>query len=128
MIFLGKKFHEAWPIRPKLINSLFKKLQPDQSSYIEVAIMLEEIKPVVWCCGSEQAPGPNEFTFKLIKSKWETKKVDIVRYVKHFESFGNFSPGCNSSFITLVLKVKDITTLIDYRPISLIGCIYKIVA
>lgn len=126
--FFRNKFHEPWPVRPKLISSLFKRLKPDQSSFIEAEITLYEIKIAVWCCGSDKAPGPDGLTFKLFKSKWESMKVDISRYVKHFESFGNFSPGCNSSFITLVPKVKDPTTLSDYRPISLIGCIYKIVA
>nr|GEW77726.1 putative RNA-directed DNA polymerase, eukaryota, reverse transcriptase zinc-binding domain protein [Tanacetum cinerariifolium] len=35
--------------------------------------------------------------------------------------------GCNSSFITLVPKVDDPLTLGDFRPISLIGCQYKII-
>ncbi|KHN25569.1 hypothetical protein glysoja_035697, partial [Glycine soja] len=34
----------------------------------------------------------------------------------------------NSSFITLIPKLKDPQNLFEYRPISLIGCVYKIVA
>lgn len=41
---------------------------------------------------------------------------------------GKISHGCNSSFITLDLKIKYPTTLRDYRPISLICCIYKVIA
>jgi len=40
---------------------------------------------------------------------------------------GIFSRGCNASFIALIPKVTDPQLLNDYRPISLIGCIYKIV-
>ncbi|KHN42744.1 Transposon TX1 putative 149 kDa protein, partial [Glycine soja] len=36
--------------------------------------------------------------------------------------------GCNASFITLIPKVADPQFLNDYKPISLIGCIYKIVS
>lgn len=36
--------------------------------------------------------------------------------------------GCNSTFLTLVLKVSDQLTLHDFRPISLVGCQNKIVA
>lgn len=39
-----------------------------------------------------------------------------------------FPKGSNASFITLLPKVPDPQTLNDFRPISLIGCIYKIVA
>lgn len=41
---------------------------------------------------------------------------------------GALSPGCNSSFIFLVPKTKDPLKMNDYRPISLIGCLYKIVS
>ncbi|GJW68642.1 putative RNA-directed DNA polymerase, eukaryota, reverse transcriptase zinc-binding domain protein [Tanacetum coccineum] len=36
--------------------------------------------------------------------------------------------GCNSYFITLVPKVEDPIVIDDFRPISLIGCQYKIIA
>ncbi|GJR60381.1 retrovirus-related pol polyprotein from transposon TNT 1-94 [Tanacetum coccineum] len=35
--------------------------------------------------------------------------------------------GCNSSFIALVPKVSNDTLVTDFRPISLIGCQYKII-
>ncbi|KAL4560863.1 hypothetical protein LXL04_033019 [Taraxacum kok-saghyz] len=53
---------------------------------------------------------------------------DIMRFVKYFETHGCFSKGCNLSFITLIPKVKDPLSLNDFRPISLIGCVYKIIA
>ncbi|KHN47625.1 hypothetical protein glysoja_036477, partial [Glycine soja] len=34
----------------------------------------------------------------------------------------------NASFIALIPKVSDPQGLSDYRPISLIGCVYKIVS
>ncbi|GKE05044.1 reverse transcriptase domain, reverse transcriptase zinc-binding domain protein, partial [Tanacetum coccineum] len=38
------------------------------------------------------------------------------------------SRGCNASFVTMIPKVADPIGLGDYRPISLIGCYYKIIA
>ncbi|GKG04587.1 reverse transcriptase domain, reverse transcriptase zinc-binding domain protein, partial [Tanacetum coccineum] len=38
------------------------------------------------------------------------------------------SRGCNSSFVTIISKVTDPIGLGDFRPISLIGCYYKIIA
>ena len=52
----------------------------------------------------------------------------IMRYVKHFERYGYFSRGSNSYFISLLPKVKDPTKLNEFRPISLIGSVYKIIA
>lgn len=55
-------------------------------------------------------------------------KQDMVQFVAYFESSGRFATGCNSSFITLIPKIKDPLNLGEYRPISLIGCMYKIMA
>nr|GEV69357.1 cysteine-rich receptor-like protein kinase [Tanacetum cinerariifolium] len=41
---------------------------------------------------------------------------------------GLFIEGCNSSFIALVPKVQDLLHVSDFRPISLIGCQYKVIA
>nr|GFA03711.1 RNA-directed DNA polymerase, eukaryota [Tanacetum cinerariifolium] len=35
--------------------------------------------------------------------------------------------GCNSSFVALIPKVIDAKFVNDFRPISLIGCVYKVV-
>lgn len=55
-------------------------------------------------------------------------KDDIVPCVKYFEQYENLEYGCNSSFITLVTKIKDPLKLCDFRPINLIGCVYKIIS
>ena len=36
--------------------------------------------------------------------------------------------GCNSSFITLIPKVENMLLVKDFRPISLIGMQFKIIA
>lgn len=79
---------------------------------------------VLW---NEKALGPDGFTFKLFKSKWEIMKNDIVNFVKHFERNCSLAVGCNSSFVTLIPKVPDPLTLGDYRPITLIGSLNKII-
>ncbi|GKD16416.1 putative RNA-directed DNA polymerase, eukaryota, reverse transcriptase zinc-binding domain protein [Tanacetum coccineum] len=48
--------------------------------------------------------------------------------LKKFEINGFIPRGCNSSFIALVPKVQDALHISDFRPISLIGCQYKVIA
>nr|GEW17986.1 RNA-directed DNA polymerase, eukaryota, reverse transcriptase zinc-binding domain protein [Tanacetum cinerariifolium] len=59
--------------------------------------------------------------------------MDLERDVSKEESnffftYGDIPKGCNSSFIALILKVLDANLVKDFRPISLIGSIYKIIA
>ncbi|KHN07949.1 Transposon TX1 putative 149 kDa protein, partial [Glycine soja] len=59
---------------------------------------------------------------------WDVLKPDISRFLDEFHANGVFPRGSNASFITLIPKLKDPQNLSQYRPISLIGCVYKIVA
>jgi len=79
-------------------------------------------------CGSDKTPGPDGLNFKFIKEFWEVIKVDVLRFMDEFFVHGTFLKGCNASFIAFIPKVNDPQNLNEYRPISLIGSIYKIVA
>nr|GEV75170.1 RNA-directed DNA polymerase, eukaryota [Tanacetum cinerariifolium] len=55
-------------------------------------------------------------------------KKDVVSAVKHFFQSGSIPKGCNSSFIGLIPKSPDVKMVKEFRPISLIGSLYKIIA
>ncbi|KHN31028.1 Transposon TX1 putative 149 kDa protein, partial [Glycine soja] len=82
----------------------------------------------VWDCGSDKSPDPDGMNFKFIKQFWQLIKPDVLRFLDEFHANGVFPRGCNASFIALIPKVADPQFLNDYRPISLIGCMYKIVS
>lgn len=48
--------------------------------------------------------------------------------MKDFERHGRIVRGANASFLTLVPKVKNPLSLSEFRPISLIGSVYRIIA
>ncbi|GKB15146.1 transposon TX1, partial [Tanacetum coccineum] len=74
---------------------------------LEVGFGENEVWEAIYGCGGEKAPDP--------EVRWFWEKTKITR-------------GCNASFITVIPKVADPIGLGDYRPISLIGCYYKIIA
>ncbi|GKE13892.1 putative RNA-directed DNA polymerase, eukaryota [Tanacetum coccineum] len=78
--------------------------------------------------GGDKALGPNGFNFKFIKMAWDIIKSDLVCAVQWFWDKMEILKGCNASFITIIPKVTDPICLNDFRPISLIGCYYKIIA
>lgn len=89
---------------------------------------MEEIKKAVWDCSSDKSPGPDGFNFHIIKLLWETISEDIKQFMDEFHSHDRLVKGLNSSFIALVLKKENPLSLEDFRPISLINSLYKIVA
>ncbi|GJR24032.1 putative RNA-directed DNA polymerase [Tanacetum coccineum] len=109
-------------------HSFFRKLCPPDISYLESSFSMEEIKCAVWDCAGSKAPSPDAFNFNFIKSFWDILKSDFWNCIKHFEANGNIANGCNPSFVVLIPKKNDPIGFSDYRPISLIGCVYKVIA
>ena len=90
-------------------------------------ISKEEIKEVVWNCDKSKSPGPDGFNFGFLNFFWEEFKGNIIGVVKNFEEGGRWPKGANASFITLVLKCENPQQLNEFKLISLVGSMYKIV-
>nr|XP_043616324.1 uncharacterized protein LOC122588274 [Erigeron canadensis] len=111
-----------------LVTSNIKTLGENEVTNLVACFSLDEIKNAVWSCGGDKAPGPDGFSFALVKKHWISMKDDICNMVSEFHTHGSIPPGCNSSFITLIPKVSNPTIMSGFRPISLIGIQYKIIA
>ncbi|GJS06705.1 RNA-directed DNA polymerase, eukaryota, reverse transcriptase zinc-binding domain protein [Tanacetum coccineum] len=103
-------------------------LQPDQIIDLECDVSKDEIKRAVWDCGTDKSPGPDGFTFGFYRRYWNILESDVVDAVTSFFHHGQFPKGSNSSFIALIPKTRDANMVKDFRPISLIGSMYKIIA
>nr|GEZ09567.1 RNA-directed DNA polymerase, eukaryota [Tanacetum cinerariifolium] len=91
-------------------------------------VTYEEIKRAVWDCGINKSLGPDGFTFEFFRTYWNVIDIDVVAAVFQFFSLDKFPRGCNASFISLIPKMQDAKVVKDFRPISLIGSMYKIIA
>lgn len=129
-IFLSfqSKFKELNHIRPSFSCNLFKQLSMEDNTFLVSPFTSQEIKEAIWNCGGEKTPGPDGFSFKLLKKHWNTFGNDITAFINDFHSTSFIPRGCNSSFITLIPKAEDPISISDFRPISIIGCQYKIIA
>ena len=85
-------------------------------------------KDAVWECGRDKCPKPDGLNFKFMKEFWDVIKPEVLRFLDEFYVNGRFSKETNASFLALIPKVQDPQNLNQYRPISLIDYIYKIVA
>nr|GEW74880.1 RNA-directed DNA polymerase, eukaryota [Tanacetum cinerariifolium] len=103
------------------------RLTSSQAEDLKRSVSNDEIRRAVWNCGDNKSPGPDGFTFEFFKRFWDLIGADFYDAFNHFFVYDAFSNGCNSSFIALIPKVIDAKFVNDFRPISLIGCIYKVV-
>ena len=86
------------------------------------------MKAAVWDCDSFKSPGPDGVNLGFIKDFWEEVKGDVMRFISDFHKNGKLSRGINSTFIALIPKVDSPHRLNDFRPIALVGCMYKILS
>lgn len=81
----------------------------------------------VQSCNGDKAPGPDGFNFKFIKASWEIIRDEVYDLVTKFWSSASLPHNCNNAFIALLPKIDNPEGFKDYRPISMVGCIYKII-
>nr|GEU49394.1 RNA-directed DNA polymerase, eukaryota, reverse transcriptase zinc-binding domain protein [Tanacetum cinerariifolium] len=65
-----------------------------------------------------------------LKCHWKKLKLlyGIVAAINRQVQMGDIPIGCNASFITSIPKIESPLVVNDFRPISLIGVFYKIIA
>lgn len=75
-----------------------------------------------------KAPSPDRFPLKFAQTFWKVFKGDVMVLFEKFFMDANFDHRFSESFITLIPKVKSPSSLTEFRPISLLGWIHKLVA
>ncbi|GKU90659.1 hypothetical protein SLEP1_g4626 [Rubroshorea leprosula] len=126
--YFEELYAEEKKIRPTLDGLAFKQLTWEENVNLISPFNEEEIKIVVGECDSSKAPGPDGFNFRFVKSEWDVIKADVVSFLQEFQTNGKLVRGLNTSFTVLVPKVENPVQIEEYRPISLVGVMYKILA
>lgn len=114
--------------RPILDGVHFERLNEEDNIFLCQPFKDEEIKEAIWDYGSDKSPGSDGMNFHFIKKCCGTMKNEFVDMMKDFWANGVISRGANASFIVLLPKKDDLLGLEEYRPISLIGCLYKVIS
>uniref|UniRef100_A0A2N9GHA4 Reverse transcriptase domain-containing protein n=1 Tax=Fagus sylvatica TaxID=28930 RepID=A0A2N9GHA4_FAGSY len=59
---------------------------------------------------------------------WRVIESDILGFFDEFFEKGTFAYSLNATFVTLIPKKQNALNIRDFRPVSLIGSVYKILA
>ncbi|KAJ0693348.1 putative RNA-directed DNA polymerase [Helianthus annuus] len=115
-------------VRPNVNCDGIGELSDEDANGLVKPFSEKEIKDAVFNCWSDKAPGPDGFNFRFIKRFWSLFVDDFVAVLQNFATPGSISRGVSSSFVTLIPKVNDPVNLGEYRPITLIGVISKVIS
>ena len=106
----------------------FQRIGEKEAARLELPFTEEEVFTTLNDLNGDKAPGPDGFTIAFWKFSWEIVKVGIMRMFKDFFETGNFVKNLNTTFIVMVPIKGGAEKFKDYRPISLVGSLYKLVA
>uniref|UniRef100_A0A803PYY8 Reverse transcriptase domain-containing protein n=1 Tax=Cannabis sativa TaxID=3483 RepID=A0A803PYY8_CANSA len=76
----------------------------------------------------DKTPGPDGFNSNFYKATWSTVRNDVLYAASSFLNGNGDVAPLNTTLITLIPKVKQPTSISEYRPISLCNIVYKIIS
>jgi hypothetical protein len=126
--FFKEHFSSTPWSRPRLDGVVFPRVSDEENDMLVAPFRLEEIEDVVLNSDGNKSPGPNGFNFAFVKTFWSMLKGEVRVMFDQFHGNACLPRGLLSFFITLILKVARPSSLGEFRPISLLGCLYKIIA
>ncbi|WJX12703.1 hypothetical protein P8452_03171 [Trifolium repens] len=126
--YFEEHFSSVSTCRPTLDGVMFPTLTLEDNNVLTAPFSLEEIYVAVKDSDGNKSPSPDGFNFAFLKKSWELLKGEITIMFDQFHGIGSLPKGLLSYFVTLIPKVNSPFGLKDFRPISLLGCLYKLIA
>ena len=101
-------------------------LTSNEQTILDNFITIEELDTVIKNSNLTSAPGHDSFSFKFIHKFWPVFRHflynAICEWIENEEILDDF----NLAKVKLIPKKDDLTSLSNWRPISLLSCFYKI--
>jgi hypothetical protein len=126
--FYESLFSEPSSWRLRVDNLEFEVLSVDEASSLEAPFEEREVREVIHGLDRDKALGPDGFSLAFFQDCWEVVKWDFMAVFADFHSHGKFVKSINSTLISLIPKFHRTKEIKDFRPISLVGGVYKILA
>lgn len=106
----------------------FRRISDDNIINLEGEFIENEIYEALRDCNGNKAPNPDRFNIKFLQEFWYIIKGDVVEIFREMHETGLFLKSLNTTFLVLIAKKEGANNIKDFRPVSLMGCIYKLIS
>ena len=114
--------------RPLLDGLEFNGLAEEDLEGLDRPFSEEEVFNVVKNFNGDKSPGPDGYSMAFYQACWSIIGREVMDVCNEFYDQGIFEKSINATFICLIPKKPGAVELKDFRPISLVGSVYKIMA
>ena len=111
--------------KPDSNNLSFERIDQEEARELEKPFTEKEIFKALFDFKGDKVLGPDGFPMGFWHFSWDFVKEDVLRLFNEFHNKGCFVKSMNATFLVLVPKKGGVEDLKDYRPISLVGGLYK---
>ena len=127
-LFYKQLYSENEGQRPLLDEVEFSRISGEDAAWLDRPFEEEEVYGVIKDCNGDKSPGPDGFLMAFFQSCWDFLKQEIMELFGNFHSQAVFEKSLNATFLTLIPTKVNAVSVRDYRTISLVGGIYKILS
>ena len=106
----------------------FACIEEEERQFLEKKFTKEEVIQVLREMEGDKAPGPDGFTMAFFQKCWSVVEKDVMDVFDYFHRHSMFERYTNASFLTLIPKKCNAVNIKDFRPISLVGSVYKLLS
>ena len=106
----------------------FASIGEDDRLSLEREFSKDEVSQALVEMEGDKALGLDGFTMAFFHKCWRVVEDDVMAVFKHFHRYSVFERSLNASFLTLIPKKFDAVNIKDFRPISLVGSVYKLLS
>ena len=103
-------------------------LVSSEAEGLEIPFTEEEVFATLSDLVKDKAPRLDGFTMAFWLFCWDVMKVEIMSFFREFHEMGRFVKSLNATFLVLVPKKGGAEDLKDFKPISLVGSLYNLLA
>ncbi|KAG7563624.1 Reverse transcriptase domain [Arabidopsis suecica] len=99
-----------------------------QKSKFNSLFSTEEIKAAFFSLPRNKTSGPDGYSAEFFTSCWSVVEPEVTAAVMEFFSSGSLLKQFNATSLVLIPKIQNASTLSDFRPISCLNTIYKVIS
>ena len=111
-----------------ILNGILCTVDVDLDPCVRGEFQAFEVKQALNQMDPNTTPGPNGMSPIFYKSFWHIVGEDVTAVVLQALNSGIVPESLNSTFISLIPKVKNPKKVSEFRPISLCNVVYKLIA
>lgn len=121
-------YKESKDWRPEFTIQDAKIITPEDEIWLQMSFNEEEIVESIKWCTIDKAPGPDVSLINFYLTFWDLVKEVILGTMQYFYDHKVFDRSMNATYVALIPKKAGAVELRNFRPISLITGMYKMIA